>query len=227
MSMSFTNYILGAISTITIHPVHHTKDEMDILMKSELGLQHQDPWVLWEEDLQPRTSILRSLILLSNLNKLEIKKVTHIKRVPGSHHQIYGAPVFDKGWRLKDPFPSQRRQKVLVRHAWLQSQTETETDTDVEEDSMLEMEGSLGEQAFIQTGTKRTKPAGETEEKGWERLFRAIYYHMPLGIAAVGITAVGIAALAQSSLHRDGRPLVLVFRVCYQCYTRRHRFMEA
>jgi hypothetical protein len=43
---------------------------------------------------------------------------------------------------------------------------------------MLETEGSLGEQAFVQAGTKRTKSAGATEEKNWERLFRAIYYHM-------------------------------------------------
>ncbi|KAG1727268.1 uncharacterized protein EDB91DRAFT_1086471 [Suillus paluster] len=43
---------------------------------------------------------------------------------------------------------------------------------------MLEMEGSLGQQAFIKAGMKRAKPVGETEEKNWERLFQAVYYHM-------------------------------------------------
>ncbi|KAG1887976.1 uncharacterized protein F5891DRAFT_1218462 [Suillus fuscotomentosus] len=162
MSTSFANYLLAAVSTVTIHPIHCTKDEMDILMKSELGLQDQDPLVLWEEDLKPKTSILKILIPLSNLNKSEIKRITYIKQVPGSQTQIHGAPV-------------------AVRHTRFQAaQTESQTDTDIEleGDSMLEMEGSLGQQDFVKAGTKRAKPVGQMEEKNWECLFWAIYYHM-------------------------------------------------
>jgi hypothetical protein len=151
---------------------------MDILMKSELGFQDQDPQVLWEEDLKPKTTIIDSLISLSKLIQSESKKIMYIKRVSsGSQPHIYGAHVFDKEWRLKNLFPSQRRQQLPGR-SQLEIQTESQTDTDVDDDSMLETEGSLGEQAFVQAGTKRTKSAGATEEKSWERLFRAVYYHM-------------------------------------------------
>ncbi|KAG2101103.1 uncharacterized protein F5147DRAFT_776831 [Suillus discolor] len=163
MSTSFANYLLAAISTVTIHPIHHMKDKMDILMKSELGLQDQDPQVLWEEDLQPKTSILKILIPLSNLSKSEIKRITYIKQVLGSQTQIHGASIFDKEWRLKNAF--QRKHK-------------TDTDMELEGDSMLETEGSLEQQAFVKAGTKRAKSVGKTEEKNWERLFRAVYYHM-------------------------------------------------
>jgi hypothetical protein len=60
----------------------------------------------------------------------------------------------------------------------VQIQTESQTDTDVDDDSMLEMEGSLGEQAFVQAGMKQTKSGGVSDEKSWERLFKVIYYHM-------------------------------------------------
>ncbi|KAG2041121.1 hypothetical protein BDR03DRAFT_997729 [Suillus americanus] len=62
----------------------------------------------------------------------------------------------------------------------LQTQTELQMDTDVEGDSILETEGGLGQQAFVEAERKRAKPAGETKEKNWEHLFRAIYsgYHM-------------------------------------------------
>ncbi|KAG1901097.1 uncharacterized protein F5891DRAFT_1187796 [Suillus fuscotomentosus] len=179
MSTSFANYLLAAVSTVTIHPICCTKDEMDILMKSELGLQDQDPWVLWEGDLQPKTSILKILISLSNLNKSEIKRITYIKQVPGSQTQIHGAPVFNKEWRLKNAF--QMKRKVPARHSRLQAaQTESQIDTDIEieGDSMLETEGSLGQQAFIKAGMKRAKPVGQTEEKNWECLFWVVYYHM-------------------------------------------------
>ncbi|KAG2111850.1 hypothetical protein BD769DRAFT_1392006 [Suillus cothurnatus] len=171
MSTSFANYLLAAVSTVTIHPVRHTKDKMDILMKSELGLQDQDPRVLWEEDLKPKTSILKFLIPLSNLNKSEIKRITYIKQVPGNQTQIHGAPVFDKECKLK----------VAVRRTRFQAaQTESQTDTDIEleGDSMLETEGSLGQQDFVKAGTKRAKPVGQMEEKNWEHLFWVIYYHM-------------------------------------------------
>ncbi|KAG1810371.1 uncharacterized protein HD556DRAFT_1436119 [Suillus plorans] len=179
MSTSFANYLLAAVSTVTIHPVRRTKDKMDILMKSELGLQEQDPRVLWEEDLQPKTSILKILIPLSNLKKSEIKRITYIKQVPGSQTQIHRAPVFDKEWRLKNAF--QKKRKVPARCTRLQAaQTESQIDTDIEieGDSMLETEGSLGQQAFVKAGMKRAKPVGQTEEKNRERLFRAVYYHM-------------------------------------------------
>ncbi|KAG1742944.1 hypothetical protein EDD22DRAFT_958877 [Suillus occidentalis] len=162
MSTSFANCLLAAVSTITVHAICCTKDEMDTLMKSELGLQDQDPRVLWEEDLKPKTSILKILIPLSNLNKSEIKRITYIKQVPGSQTQIHGAPV-------------------PVRHTRFQvAQTKLQTDTDIEleGDSMLETEGSLGQQDFVKAGTKRSKPVGQTEEKNWECLFQVIYYHM-------------------------------------------------
>ncbi|KAG1896301.1 uncharacterized protein F5891DRAFT_1193326 [Suillus fuscotomentosus] len=179
MSTSFTNYLLVAVSTVTIHPVCRTKDGMDILMKSELGLQDQDPRILWEEDLQPKTSILKILIPLSNFNKSEIKRITYIKQVPGSQTQIHGAPIFNKEWQLKNAF--QKKHKVPARCSQLQAaQTESQIDTDIEieGDSMLEMEGSLGQQAFVKAGMKREKPVGQTEEKNWERLFQAVYYHI-------------------------------------------------
>lgn len=178
MSTSFGNYLLATVSTVTIHPVCRTKDAMDILMKHELGLQDQDPRVLWEEDLRPTSAvtIIDILIPQSKLAKSEIKKIVYIKRV-SSGSRIYGAHVFDKEWRLKNPFPSQRRRQLPGRSR-VQIQTESQTDTDVDDDSMLETEGSLGEQAFVQAGTKRTKSGGVSDEKSWERLFRAIYYHM-------------------------------------------------
>ncbi|KAG2062589.1 hypothetical protein BDR04DRAFT_1164958, partial [Suillus decipiens] len=151
---------------------------MDILMKSELGKQDKDPRILWEEDLQPATSILQILTQSSNLGKSDIKKIAYIKQVPGGNTQIYGAPVFDKQWRLnlKGPFPSQRKRNMQVRRAPLQIPTESQIDTDVEEDFMPETKSSLEKQL----GKKRAnlKSAEEPEEKNWERLFQAIYYHM-------------------------------------------------
>ncbi|KAG1785034.1 uncharacterized protein HD556DRAFT_1314580 [Suillus plorans] len=192
MSTSFTNYLLASVSTVTIHPVRRTKDEMDMLMKSELGKQDEDSRVLWEEDLQPATSILQILIPPSSLGESEIRKIAYIKQVPGEKTRIHGTTIFDKQWKLnlKNPFPRQRKRSMPIRraplHARTKSQTDTEsltdtesqTDTDVEGDSMLETEGSLGEQAFVKVGRKRAKSAEEPEEKNWERLFRAIYYYM-------------------------------------------------
>jgi len=200
MSTSFANYLLAAVSTVTIHPVHHTKDEMDILMKSELGLQDQDPRVLWEEDLKPKTSILKFLIPLSNLNKLEIKRITYIKQVPGSQTQIHGAPIFDKEWRLKNAFRSKR--KVAVRRTRFQA-AQTDTYIELEGDSMLETEGSLGQQDFIKAGMKRAKPVGPTEEKNWEHLFQAIYYHMR-ELLKEQVQECNVDGSQHSSLQRSG-----------------------
>ncbi|KAG1785053.1 uncharacterized protein HD556DRAFT_1451145 [Suillus plorans] len=136
---------------------------MDMLMKSELGLQDKDPRVLWEEDLQLATSILQILIPQSNLGKSEIKKSLTSRKL-----------------NVKDPFPSQRKRKMPVRRAPLQTQIESQIDTDVEEDFMPETKGSLEKHVFVKAGRKRAnlKSAEEPEEKNWERLFRAIYYYM-------------------------------------------------
>ncbi|KAG2045418.1 hypothetical protein BDR06DRAFT_978224, partial [Suillus hirtellus] len=145
LSEIYFKVIPTSVSTVTIHPVRRTKDEMDTLMKSELGKQDEDFRVLWEEDFRPETSILLILILASSLKKLKIKKIVHIKNVPGGNTQIYGAPVFDKQWmlNLRDPFSSQRKRKMPVRRAPLQTQTESQIDTDVEEDVMPETKGSF------------------------------------------------------------------------------------
>ncbi|KAG2057261.1 hypothetical protein BDR06DRAFT_969463 [Suillus hirtellus] len=104
-----------------------------------------------------------TLMKTSSLKKLEIQKIVYIKQLLGEKTRIHGTTIFDKQWRLnlKNPFLSQRKHN-----------------TDVEGDSMLEMEGSLGEQAFVKVGRKRAKSAWKLEEKNWECLFWAIYYHM-------------------------------------------------
>ncbi|KAG1727097.1 uncharacterized protein EDB91DRAFT_1086568 [Suillus paluster] len=74
MSTSFTNYLLVAVSTVTIHPIHCTKDEMDILMKKMAALQYwssefatnpmPDTTNLWKPDLVLLDYRLRKFSLL-------------------------------------------------------------------------------------------------------------------------------------------------------------------
>ncbi|KAG0697849.1 hypothetical protein DFH29DRAFT_1003401 [Suillus ampliporus] len=79
-------------------------------------------------------------------------------------------------WRLDGAFSGPVKK---LRRQWELQNDETETDLEeIDEDSMMETDGSWSQQSF-NAGQKRPNLAAKTsEEKSWERLLRSIYYAM-------------------------------------------------